>query len=146
MLHTRLKECIARRPECGLGNGAPDSFFDEPLKPLPKRILDIRSSSDASAIYLVLSEVLSSHYMTLSHCWGEFPPLTTTLNSLPQRLSGIDMWELPKTFQDAVTITRNLNVWYLWIDSLCLYLDRHRTKYRGNLRPGPLFLRGFVLR
>ena len=27
----------------------------------------------------------------------------------------------------------------LWIDSICLYLDRYRTKYRGNLRLGPLF-------
>jgi hypothetical protein len=29
------------------------------------------------------------------------------------------------------------------VDALCLYLDRHRTKYRGNLRLGPLFSEGF---
>ena len=34
----------------------------------------------------------------------------------------------------------------LWIDAICLYVDRYQTKYRGNLRLGPLFLRGFVLR
>ncbi|KAF8862134.1 hypothetical protein BDZ45DRAFT_671432 [Acephala macrosclerotiorum] len=25
---------------------------------------------------------------------------------------------------------------YFWIDGICLYLDRHRTKYHGNLRLG----------
>ena len=29
------------------------------------------------------------------------------------------------------------------IDALCLYLDRYRTKYRGNLVLGPLFSEGF---
>lgn len=28
--------------------------------------------------------------------------------------------ELPKTFQDAVKVTRELGVLYLWIDSLCI--------------------------
>jgi hypothetical protein len=31
--------------------------------------------------------------------------------------------ELPRTFQDAVTITRSLGVAYLWIDSLCILQD-----------------------
>jgi len=31
----------------------------------------------------------------------------------------------------------------LWADAICIYLDRHRTKYRGNLRLGPLFSEGF---
>ncbi len=36
---------------------------------------------------------------------------------------GIDVVDLPKTFQDAVHITRNLDVQYLWIDSLCIIQD-----------------------
>ncbi len=31
----------------------------------------------------------------------------------------------------------------LWVDAVCLYLDRYRTKYRGNLRLGSLFSKGF---
>jgi hypothetical protein len=30
----------------------------------------------------------------------------------------------------------------IWIDALCLYLDRHRTKCRRNLRLSPLFSEG----
>ncbi|KAI8213173.1 Mitogen-activated protein kinase kinase kinase YODA [Colletotrichum sp. SAR 10_76] len=33
---------------------------------------------------------------------------------------GIDFHVLPDTFKDAVTITRELNIRYLWIDSLCI--------------------------
>ena len=34
----------------------------------------------------------------------------------------------------------------MWIDVLLLYLDRHRTIYRRNLRLGPLFSEWFRLR
>jgi hypothetical protein len=33
------------------------------------------------------------------------------------------MLDLPQTFQDAITITRNLGYRYLWIDSLCIIQD-----------------------
>ncbi|KAL2150969.1 hypothetical protein VTH82DRAFT_6067 [Thermothelomyces myriococcoides] len=61
--------------------------------------------------------------MTLSHCWGGINPLTTTNATLLQRRREIPFKSLPKTFQDAVTITRSLGVKYLWIDSLCIIQD-----------------------
>jgi len=39
---------------------------------------------------------------------------------MSQRLEGFNLSELPKTFQDAVIVTRELGVQYLWIDSLCI--------------------------
>lgn len=39
--------------------------------------------------------------------------------------SGIDISQLPKTFQDAISVTKDrLGISYLWIDSLCIYQDR----------------------
>lgn len=35
-------------------------------------------------------------------------------------MNGIDVSSLPKTFQDAITASRNLSVRFLWIDSLCI--------------------------
>ena len=35
-------------------------------------------------------------------------------------MNGIPFSELPRTFQDAVHITRRLGIQYLWIDSLCI--------------------------
>lgn len=39
------------------------------------------------------------------------------------RQSGIRLSDLPKTFLDAVTVTRHLGLRYLWIDSLCICQD-----------------------
>jgi len=52
-------------------------------------------------------------------------------------------WASSATFYDTIEVTRMLGVHHLWIDSLCLYLDRYRTKYHRNLRFGPLFSNEF---
>jgi hypothetical protein len=49
--------------------------------------------------------------------------LTTETGTILQRTAGIDFLTLPKTFQDAVIITRRLGLRYLWIDSLCIIQD-----------------------
>ncbi|CAN9195591.1 unnamed protein product [Alternaria alternata] len=65
-------------------------------------------------------------YTTLSHRWGSHPPTKddprycTTDGNLRARLNGFNLSELPKTFQDAVRVTRELDIEYLWIDSLCI--------------------------
>jgi hypothetical protein len=68
-------------------------------------------------------------YTALSHCWG-MPsglqgtyPLKTTLNNLKSHKKGILLSELPKTFRDAVKITRRLERNFLWIDSLAIIQD-----------------------
>jgi hypothetical protein len=58
--------------------------------------------------YLSQGEIAS--YTALSHSWGSFRPMTTEKATLEQRLSGIPFLDLPKTFQDAVILTRELGV------------------------------------
>jgi hypothetical protein len=59
-------------------------------------------------------------YATLSHCWGTSQVLTTTKESLAQHKLEI-MWNsLPNIFRDAISLTKNLGIEYLWIDSLCI--------------------------
>jgi hypothetical protein len=58
--------------------------------------------------------------MTLSHCWGPTNFITTTENTFKQRIAGILLADLPQTFKEAVSLTRNLGIQYLWIDSLCI--------------------------
>ncbi|KAF2844737.1 heterokaryon incompatibility, partial [Plenodomus tracheiphilus IPT5] len=64
-------------------------------------------------------------YITLSHCWGNLSDtqkksFCTSQENLSSRCSGFHVSELPKTFQDAVKVTRALGLSYLWIDSLCI--------------------------
>ncbi|KAL8921767.1 MAG: hypothetical protein Q9172_003850 [Xanthocarpia lactea] len=46
--------------------------------------------------------------------------MVLTLDNMPSLLAGFSDAALPKTFKDAVWITRKLGKRYLWIDSLCI--------------------------
>ena len=65
-------------------------------------------------------------YVALSHCWGH-PTVeqkkkycTNDANYQDRLTDGFFLNDLPKTFQDAVRVTRELGKLYLWIDSLCI--------------------------
>jgi hypothetical protein len=105
-------------------NLCPRLFTAGGVYKLPFRVLDVleRNSQD---ILLVETEGLSGHYACLSHCWGGKQPLVTTLDpdTLSSHKKGIPWADLPKTFQDAITVTRKFGMQYLWIDSLCILQD-----------------------
>ena len=94
----------------------------------------------------------SRSYAALSHCWGGQPfaqidgpespnsvqtsvdenpnkattslrPLTTLKENIEDRMKIIPMSILPRTFRDAVKVTRGLGLRFLWIDSLCIIQD-----------------------
>ena len=64
--------------------------------------------------------------MTLSHCWGTLKCLTLTTLNYKDLETGFKLIELPKTFREAIEITRNLGIRYLWIDPLCILQDSHK--------------------
>ena len=64
--------------------------------------------------------------MTLSHCWGTLKCLTLTSVNYKYLEAGFKLIELPKTFREAVEITRNLGIRYLWIDALCILQDSQK--------------------
>jgi len=90
---------------------------------LPTRILDVGMPNGTTEPRLVLSQGQAAQYATLSYCWGGQVPLVTTSETLNQHLSGLPFATLPQTFKDAVTVTRQLGLQYLWIDALCILQD-----------------------
>jgi hypothetical protein len=62
-------------------------------------------------------------YSTLSHCWGFFHLLKTTTTILADMKLSIPWDLLSKTFKDAIIITHELGLRYIWIDSLCIIQD-----------------------
>ena len=62
-------------------------------------------------------------WISLSHCWGNQPLITTAQATLSERLSGAPLDRLSMTFQEAVQIARAVKVRCLWIDALGIAQD-----------------------
>lgn len=113
-----LLNCVNNHQHCKETVGG--QFIDERyMALLPKRILDVGETDD-QYVYLRDASGKRGHYCALSHCWGSKQPLLTTTENLDGHFAGISLEKLPKTFRDAVEITRGIGIRYLWIDSLCI--------------------------
>ena len=92
----------------------------------------------------------NAHYVALSHTWGKKEerrkamPLLLTGN-VSTRMRGIPWDELTKTFQDAVTITRNIGVPYVWIDSLCIVQDNHEDWAKEAARMASVYKYAYLV-
>ncbi|KAF5601695.1 het-domain protein [Fusarium subglutinans] len=108
-----MRECVQNHSLC-----QPDGE-----EPLPKRVVDVgpQDASRAPALYVSQGEI--EPYAALSHCWGKSNLLRTTTATLASRTQGIKWSELSTTFQEAILVTRDLGLRYLWIDSLCIVQD-----------------------
>lgn len=92
---------------------------------LPSRVIDVESlgTDNVKLVETRSLPIKIGKWATLSHCWGKVQPLTTTVDTLCERKRCITLETLPKTFHDAVEVTRALGLRYLWIDSLCILQD-----------------------
>lgn len=110
-----LEKCQSNHSECFASSNAP--WY-------PTRLLDVEETV-LESVRLVLSAKahLTGGYLTLSHCWGEVLCFKLTKDSVQQFMLGIELLQLPQTFQDAVQVTRRLGIRYLWIDALCIIQD-----------------------
>ncbi|KAI8711169.1 Protein kinase domain-containing protein [Fusarium sp. LHS14.1] len=104
---------------------------DEPF--LPTRLLDVEEHGMKRSRLICDTTTLpkNAKYLALSHRWGSHPkpgvpdPLkgkivctyAKNINTLKQ---GIDAADLPSTYQDGITVARELGVQFIWIDSLCI--------------------------
>jgi len=103
------EECLALA-ETWLKNCTENhSCFSATEVPLPTRVIDCGSSVDPS---LLITEGSTGLYVTLSHCWGSKPTLTTTKDQLAAFRKGIPWTTIPKSFQDAIKVTRTLGIRY----------------------------------
>ena len=119
LLRKWLQDCDEKHPQCRRQPGK-ENFW-------PKRVIHV---GDPNKLTLVEKQLQGEDYLVLSHCWGlpkdkgkakeEKNRFCTTSDNYEVRKRGFDYDELPKTFQDAVQVTRALQKQYLWIDALCI--------------------------
>ncbi|KAG4430240.1 hypothetical protein IFR05_014282 [Cadophora sp. M221] len=94
---------------------------------MPTRVIDVGDGYTARLVSTVAENIIEgAQYIALSHCWGTLSEKqreksrTTTSNEKEWRTQGFLVKALPRTFQDAIIVTRELGQRYLWIDSLCI--------------------------
>ncbi|KAG9250597.1 heterokaryon incompatibility protein-domain-containing protein [Emericellopsis atlantica] len=121
-----VRDCEENHAECRVD-----------VQETPKRLLDLECSGP-EGICLV-QDLKPSKYVALSHCWGNVRACTTTSGNLTSRLSGIKWDDLAKTFQDAVTLTRQIGFRHLWIDSLCIIQDDSDDWKKESVKMGDIY-------
>lgn len=113
--------------------------------PLPTRVLDIAVEvGDTKAIRLVEPQGQSGKYIAVSHCWGRSHRIKTTKATIEQFKSEITYSSLPKTFKHAVVYARELNIRYLWIDTLCIIQDDHLDWEREASKMGWFYKNAYL--
>ena len=109
---------------------------------LPTRVLDVRDSQKISLCEIVGQQ---GAYIALSHCWG-LPNKTfiTTQDTIADMKAGFVMEQAPATFRDAISITRCLDIKYLWIDSLCIIQHDSADWSREAARMGTVYANAYL--
>jgi hypothetical protein len=99
---------------------------------------------DKADVRLVDNDSTTREHICLSYCWGTSKTFTTTSRSLRLRMSRIKFDILPRTFRDAVIITRRLGKRYLWIDALCIVQDDRQDWERESVKMGAIYSTAYV--
>lgn len=73
-----------------------------------------------------------SSYTTLSYCWGNRSFIKLTSSVYSKFRSWLPLSDLPQAFQDAITITRDLKIQFIWIDALCIVQDSNEDFHRQS--------------
>lgn len=124
-----LDECCERHSKCSSDN----------IPLLPKRIVDIGNSEASIPRIYISSHEERGRYTALSYCWGGQQDIITKLATINTYTNGLPTGTLPKTIRDAITVTRGLQIRFLWIDALCIIQDSPEDKLREISTMGAIY-------
>lgn len=75
-------------------------------------------------------------YIALSYVWGGVTALQLLRNNKEELMKSGSLrhhWcEIPQTIKDTIHLARQMNVWYLWVDALCLVQDDETVTMAGS--------------
>ncbi|KAF2637378.1 HET-domain-containing protein [Massarina eburnea CBS 473.64] len=141
-----IGKCLAKHTIC--------KHVKPHVKPatLPKRVLDVMIDDPSKAVKLHESEYDENEghyefgeYLALSYVsgLGKNVPQTTS-KTLKAHQKGISWASLPRTFREAVLLTRSRGFRWLWIDALCIVQDDSVEKLTEALNMDEIFGNAFV--
>ena len=110
---------------------------------LPTRLLQIGSAQQRPSLHVCSADEIV-RYAALSHCWGRTPQCKTLRGNLARHVIGIEFEALSRTFQDAILVTRELGLEYIWIDSLCIIQDDAEDWRKESARMGDIYMNAYI--
>ncbi len=117
MIRNWIRAC-SNHPKCNQTVSGSASI-EAHNSPLPARCIEI--SKGGKGIHIRETEGELGAYITLTHRWNhETENCRTTASNYNNRLKGIGFGTLPRLFQDVFIIAQELDVSYVWIDSMCI--------------------------
>ncbi|KAF1811351.1 HET-domain-containing protein [Eremomyces bilateralis CBS 781.70] len=130
-----------------------EMWEDIPMRKfLPTRLLDVGDAHTGRQPKLVVSrehfnEGQDVKYFALSYCWGyeeEERPFMTLRQSFSEHLKSVPYLSLPETFRNVIDLARDLNVQYVWIDSLCIIQNLRRDWRRESAQMRKIFNNAYL--
>jgi hypothetical protein len=88
---------------------------------LPTRLIDVGDSTRDPRLVTTSGDI--GTWIALSYCWGGDSEFVYNDSKKEALEDGIRLSGFPQTLQDAILITRELGLQYVWIDALCIKQD-----------------------
>jgi hypothetical protein len=117
-LHRWMDECLSGHKDC-LEHSTAQNDSSRPARLLS--LTPIQRDSKSGIKLIETASGSSYRYACLSHRWDDgVKHHRTTTENLAKALDFLNLQELPANFRDAVSIARDLDIHYIWIDSICI--------------------------
>lgn len=133
-----IKDCQDSHEEC------PSKAHNENLLGLPARILDVGPEDGSLEPRLFQTNSSSGSWAALSYCLGKTPFLKLLGENIKDFEDGIPMASIPRTLQDAIHLTRQLGLKYLWIDALCTIQDSEEDWREQSSQMPSIYAEAFI--
>ncbi|PMD50967.1 HET-domain-containing protein [Hyaloscypha bicolor E] len=109
------------------------------LVQLPTRVIDVGTSTSDQQRLITTNSILGN-YAALSYCWGGEPqPLITSKSNVETLSNNIPTSLLAKTIREAIFVTRQLGLRYIWIDAICIIQDSAADRDVELTRMGEIY-------
>jgi hypothetical protein len=86
----------------------------------PKRLLSVGVENQDLKLVEIDSNSRNIEWAALSYCWGGEYSLQLNEGTMSKLKDGVSVGTLDATIMDAILVTRELGLSYIWIDALCV--------------------------
>jgi hypothetical protein len=113
----------------------------------PGRLLSIGENVDDPVKLHVVASNEAVEFASLSYCWGDNQShgIICLQKNVVELEGGIDLNKLSKSIQEAVWLTRQLGILFLWVDALCIIQDDPEDMQREIRKMGNIYAKATLV-